>query len=208
MNLPTLTMDPKLAKEKLKAFRAARHKDAEELYRQTTAAYEQLAKGTPLIRLSLAFQQAGLFDDGRPKLAIARSDQREVKFDWSPNTNIATFNARQGRQRAESLFRRVDMGRPHGRVHYPQWSKGQAVGRHVMGFALVPMVPADVRPARGQLADWFTLWEVDQWFDNSQMMKAPIDPVLLKPIGGDLYGVLAQWDLTPIEQAILEGAMR
>lgn len=208
MNVSTLTMDPALARAKLKAYRASRHKDAEELYRQTEAAYAELAKGTPLIRLSEAIQQAGFFEDMRPKLAIARSDQREVRFDWRSHESFGTFDCRHGQQRATSLLRRVDLGRHHGLTHRPLWAKGQAVGRDIRGYALVPMVPADVRPARGQLINWFTLWEVDQWFDNPQTMKAPVDPMLLKHLGGDLYGVLAQWDLTPIEQAILEGAMR
>ncbi len=70
------------------------------------------------------------------------------------------------------------------------------------------MVPADKRPDKGQLHDWHILWEVDQWHDRSQTLTASRDPYLLKHVGGDLWAVLAEWDLTPLEMAILEARPR
>ena len=35
-------------------------------------------------------------------------------------------------------------------------------------------------------------------------MTAPLDPMLLKHIDGELYSVLAEWDLTGVERAIME----
>jgi hypothetical protein len=43
------------------------------------------------------------------------------------------------------------------------------------------------------------LWEAD-WKVHP---VPPGDPALLKHIGGDLYAVVAVWDLTPLEQAVL-----
>jgi hypothetical protein len=43
------------------------------------------------------------------------------------------------------------------------------------------------------------LWEVNQW----SPARPPDDPVLLSPLGGDLYAVLAHWDLTEIEKMVL-----
>lgn len=73
------------------------------------------------------------------------------------------------------------------------------------GYALIPMVPLDVRPATGRLADMFVLWEVEQWADRRIGAKPDIDPYLLKHVGGSLYAVLAEWDLTPLERAIMKG---
>ena len=70
------------------------------------------------------------------------------------------------------------------------------------GYAMVPMVPADVRPETGQLKDWFVLWEVEQWHDNRHT-EPPRDPFLLKHIGGTLYAILAEWDLTEVERSIM-----
>lgn len=35
----------------------------------------------------------------------------------------------------------------------------------------------------------------------------PTDPFLLRHLGGTLYVVLAQWDLTPLEKAVLAGRL-
>jgi hypothetical protein len=208
MNVATITMDPDVARRKLKAYRSAKHRDAEEHYKQAAIAYAALAKGTPLIRLTEAIQQGGFFEDMRPKLAIARADRPEVRFRWSDGSMAeycSDFDRRIGRAIAHGSLN-VNMGRAHGLTVTSR--AGHTWTKTIQGYALVPMVPADVRPEKGQLKDRFILWEVEHWSDRSQTAKAPIDPLLLQHVGGDLYAVLAQWDLSPIEQAILEGAMR
>lgn len=207
MNVATITMDPDLAREKLRAYRRSKHTAVEAEYQQAAAAYAELAKGTPLLRLTPAIQAGGLFPDLRPRLAIARADRREVKFQWGSGS-MASFDTdfawRPGRRLKGSLLN-IDLGREHGQVVV---RGDQRWIRTITGYALVPMVPADVRPERGQLKDRFILWEVDHWANSPQTVKAPVDPLLLKHLGGDLYAILASWDLTPIEQAVLEGAMR
>ena len=204
MNVSTITMDPNLAAQKLKAFRSNLHKDSEEVYRETANAYEQLAKGTPLLRLSMAIQQAGRFPDERPRLAIARADRKEVYFRWHANRRDAFYhssNRFDARCNTPSLRIDVDMGLPN--PAFSVGNKGQRYSKDVEGYSLVPMVPADVRPKHGQLKDWFVLWEVEQWADRPHGSHVDPDPLLLKHLGGDLYAVLAQWDLTEIERAIL-----
>lgn len=203
MNVATITMDRDLARAKLKAYRADLHKDSEQLYRQTEKAYEALAAGLPLLRLSQVIARAGVDLQCRPKLAICRADRKEVKV-WLPwrrehwvfESGPFDWNGSQRSQvRRSDLLRREVRRLEPGKDCKP-------------GFAIVPMVPADVRPKTGQLKDWFILWEVEHWADRPHFATASPDPILLTHIGGDLYAVLASWDLTPIEQAILEGAMR
>jgi hypothetical protein len=50
------------------------------------------------------------------------------------------------------------------------------------------------------LRHYVTLFEVDQWEP-----VPPTDPALLKHIAGDLYAVLAVWDLTELERAVIAG---
>jgi len=62
-------------------------------------------------------------------------------------------------------------------------------------------MPPEHRPShhpRNYLMLWEAEWSVDQ-------SVPPGDPALLSHIGGDLYEVLAEWDLTPLEQAVLAG---
>lgn len=205
MNVPLITMDRDAARAKLKAFRADRHKDAEAAYGRAATAYEALAAGTPLLNLSAAIQAGGLFDDWRPRLAVARADRSEVCFRWRAGSTVARFSAQadvnQAPPEGSLLVRNVDMGRKHGKRFQ---GRNGPYAVDLWGYALVPMVPADVRPKTGRLADWLVLWEVTQWFDRPQRMQAPVDPLLLKPLGGELYAVLAQWDLTEVERLVLQ----
>ena len=205
MNVTTITMPVDAAKAKLKAFRSNTHRDAEQMYAEAAKAYEALAEGTPLISLSAAFRTAGFYDNMRPRLAIARADRREVRFTWrAMETTAEFFCGTPVRRAGPTLTRTVDLGRRHDREALPPPNRETTI----RSYALVPMVPADVRPPTGQLKDWFTLWEVERWYDRPKHMEAPVDPMLLKHIGGDLYAVLAQWGLTAVERLILEGAAR
>lgn len=207
MNVAKITMDPAAAREKLRAFRAEKHKDAEEFYRSCEAGYQALAAGTPLINLGQAILGAGFDDKMRPRLAIARADRREVYFRWSARSKTATFDTRANRSLpSDTLVVWVDLERLHGQQgHNKSWGHYNI---DVEGFAQVPGVPADVRPATGHLKDWYVLWEVEQWAASSHLAKPDVDPYLLKHLGGELYAVLAEWDLTELERAVLGGAMR
>lgn len=66
--------------------------------------------------------------------------------------------------------------------------------------ALVPLVPAPIRP-RGALDGYRILFE-PKWEP-----VPPVDPMLLKHLHGALYVVLAHWDLTPLERAVLAGRL-
>ncbi len=61
----------------------------------------------------------------------------------------------------------------------------------------MPIVPINLRPKRG-LANYHILWEAE-WHN-----VVPVDPLLLRRLGkGDLWLVVAAWDLTEVEQAAL-----
>jgi hypothetical protein len=66
--------------------------------------------------------------------------------------------------------------------------------------AMAPVIPPALRPAH-HLRNYHLLWEAE-W---SRIPRPPGDPALLKHVAGDLYAVLAVWDLTPLEQAVLAG---
>jgi hypothetical protein len=62
---------------------------------------------------------------------------------------------------------------------------------------LVPIVPPQLRP-KHKIENYHTLWEVESW-----TLVPPRDPMLLRHLGGYLYAVLAVWDLTDLERAVL-----
>jgi len=211
MNVTAIQMDPAEAQRKLIAYREAlsnRHNKAVEVEFDAAAeAYAALAKGTPLIDPAEAIRACGWRPDGRPVLAVARADQKRVSFEVGRNSRLWTqergyygpwapmewvFRAsreRWDRQRARNLQFTV----PQVGTEPPVTPKS--------GRAMVPLVPPDVYPARGlDLSKHFVLWEVENWD-----FAPPIDPMLLRPIGGNLWAVIAQWDLTEVERAIIAG---
>jgi hypothetical protein len=74
--------------------------------------------------------------------------------------------------------------------------------------AQVPIVPPKHRPGRvrstGGLRPYRILWEVDDW--RWRVDPTPSrDPALLRHVGGDIYAVLATWDLSELERLVLSG---
>jgi hypothetical protein len=203
MDAPTITMPKKEAEEKLLAYReSTRRRGTDEEHAQLADAYEALAKGTPLISLQDSVRFAGLDDGMRPNVAIARADRTQVRFEWRYRQMRAVFDTHspRARRRFDALAVRVDMGQRNERRHERGW------GMDIGGYALVPMIPADVRNRMtGQPRDHFILWEVEEWSDSPIGVQPDIDPLLLKHIGGDLYAVLDSWDLTEIERLIMRG---
>jgi hypothetical protein len=74
----------------------------------------------------------------------------------------------------------------------------QLGGKSAWGVrALVPPVPPQFRPEN--LYEYHVLWDAE-W-----QKAPPVDPILLKKVSDNVFIVLAQWDLTPLERAVLEG---
>lgn len=202
MNLEPIAMDRDTAAAAVRAYRIAiRNKTAGRAAlvdrdRQLLRGYRALARGRRLIDLTQAFTAAGTFEpdertrDRLPKLAICEADAVRCVY----STRHRIFCA----DRAMDIRGGGVIGR--GWVRDPltytasSWRSYEAV---------VPSVPAALRPANG-LAGYHVLWEVDSW----AAIDPPRDPALLKWIGGGLWAVLAVWDLTELERAVLKGSTR
>lgn len=149
-------------------------------------AYRALKGGKRLLDLHDSMRLAGCDDLGRPKLAVGRADWKVATFrGWKGNDNV--------------MFRKED-GYSYKQVVVPaKCLPGLVYPEH--GFRLeapTPLIPPRYRPAQGNLRNYWILWEA-AWRD------IPVDPLLLQHIGGPLYLVLAAWDLTPVERAVLRG---
>jgi hypothetical protein len=64
----------------------------------------------------------------------------------------------------------------------------------------VPHIPANLRP-KFKLNNYHILFEVQNWEEY------PVDPFLLKRVVGNLFIVIAEWELTELEASLL-GSMR
>jgi hypothetical protein len=148
-------------------------------------------RGQKVIDVNLAIGTGGRDMWGRPRLAIGRADWPFVQLHG--RVEGFQFSSRTG-----------TWGRPpRGEVVVPETSFAPVPAdvRRAMQIqtarAQTPSIPPQFRPADGTLADHHLLFEA-VW------QPAPTrDPLLLKHIDGPFYVVLAAWDLTPLEQAIL-----
>lgn len=202
MDVPTISMPRHEAEEKLHHYRERAHRRADAEHETLVSAYEALAEGTPLISLQDAIGGAGKDEMMRPRLAIARADRRQIKFVWPSWSTRALFDAHHpnAKRRSESLVIEVEMG------YRPDVEAPSGVLQTVRGYALVPLIPADVRNRMaGQPRDHFILWEVEDWSDVRIRAEPDRDPLLLRPLGGDLYAVLDSWDLTELERFVMRG---
>lgn len=204
MNVSTLEMPKEEAREKLKAVRAQLHRKADAEYSQLEAAYRSVARGMRLLNISEVFTNCPLDDKGRPRLALMRADQRQVE--------LSGRDKRWSDAGASFLFASTDT---HGR--YNRRSGARDLNLRVMtqrepfwndrGYSLVPLVPPEHRKSHS-LNSHFILWEVEQWSDVAIRSIPERDPYLLRRIGGDLYAIVAEWDLTDIERAVMAGRAR
>jgi hypothetical protein len=191
MDLQPMTMERNEARKAFLEYRDAFRRDAQALDGELMRGYRALAEGSALIRLTTTIAAGGVDDLGRPRLAIARADERAITF-WRDSRGTLQFET-DSRSRAADRRKTFPVGTlPAWTGPIPQWHGW---------LADVPPIPPRYRPSI-RLSNYHILWEA-VW--RQARTRAALDPALLRHIGGDLYVVLATWDLTPLEQAVLEG---
>jgi hypothetical protein len=164
-------------------------------------AYQLIAAGRMIIQAIESVRRAGVKTEGEdagfPLLALARADATACTAGFS-HDGSCTMTADD--YRARYRWRGANNG-PIPSPSLVAWPAGSfprppGAGRW-RATALVPSPPLHLRPKRG-LANYHTLFEAE-W-----TKIPPHDPLLLRRIGkGDLWLVVAQWALTPVERAAL-----
>lgn len=204
MNLPIIEMDRNVARRAFLEYRdsvralAEKEIDAVDEKRREAVAelmsrdaaimrgYRHLALGRQVISLRDAITQGGADAQGRPRLAVARADMQTVRMSRSANGAL-TFGRSQ---RADHRDARTQRHWSFDAGTMPPDNLGWRTAD-----AIVPMIPPRFRPA--VLERYALLWEAE-WRN-----VVPVDPALLRALGDGLYVVLATWDLTPLERAVL-----
>ena len=187
MNLTELTCDVGTARKKHRAYRRIQKKSA--VQKTCTRAFRAIARRGKIIDIRDSFMRAGWDDAGRPILAIARLSWEECWATFGFNSTRLEFSGDRWCNPGRLLCTHVVL---------PHWPDIRNKPRHVWtGKAVIPIVPPEFKHLiRYSPQNYHILWEAD-WED------VPIDPALLKHCGGNLYEVLATWDLTAVERAAL-----
>lgn len=191
MNMETVSVSPKKAMQAYREYRKAVsvHRRTEDV--ALMKAYRQLGRGVKVIDLIETMQVANVDDQGLPRLAIARADQTHVRFDhrWRGE---CVFDKPGAGNRGRSATR---VRLPAGTFRAPDTKPALHLPQVSSLVAVVPTIPPLHRPADA-LANYWLLWEAE-W------TRPLVDPALLKHLGLNLYAVLAVWNLTELERAVL-----
>jgi hypothetical protein len=193
MNVSTISI-PK--EDALKAYREYRDAvkqatDAEQTHEDAAiaAAMKAIAQGQAVVDLLDAFREAGLDEFARPRLAMARVDVTQIAYNCFQSSSTPMFEAFPVRKH-RGRYKQTMFCLPAG-----FYTKGIDVARWT---AVVPIVPPRFRPPKSQLRKYWVLWH-PEW-------KAPPrdkDPMLLRRLSNYLFVVVAAWDLTEVEMAVL-----
>ncbi|HYC00424.1 MAG TPA: hypothetical protein VEC57_14905 [Candidatus Limnocylindrales bacterium] len=215
MHAVTLVMPRTQARKAYLEYRklVTRDRDAEDQRRRNEdaalmRAYREIARGNPVIDLPHTMRAAGLGADFYPKLAIGRADKAHCWVEMFAGggavfTGYDPGKYYRGRPAAST---RAELPAGTFETWSTRWNNERNTAQYVnrpsdwsrKAKALTPTVPAELRP-KASLERFCILWEA-VW-----TREAPRDPMLLKPLGGPFYAVVAVWDLTELERAVLRG---
>jgi hypothetical protein len=186
LDVQKLSMDQAQARDLYHAYKASRAPlTAND--QAIAAIYKRIAQGKLVIRALSSITAAGLNAQGLPKLAISRADMPKVQCYTA--RDAVTFNGADSRGNVRGYAKDK-----HFKVAMPGM-KYDTPNR----VADVPLIPVHLRPTKA-IHKYHVLWEAD-WD------QYPVDPYLLRRFGEDAWLVVAAWDLTPVERAVMSSKL-
>ncbi len=199
MQIVTYSEVKKIAAKKWKEYLTAFKKTGQPIYKDLAAVYNQIKGGRKIIDIGKTISKAGLHPKtNHPRLAIAQAVSKKV-FCTLHQSGSVSFSNKSGRWGSPEVLR--DDVLCSGAYEQQDWLKGNPYYSRINLSAPVPMIPPQFYPPK-MTKDYYVLWEVDVW-----KMEPPTDPYLLKRITNNLFVVLAGWDLTPLEKAVMKGRL-
>lgn len=208
MELATIEMPVEDAQQAFEEYRAAVHARHDEEDEQIMRGYKVLAKGQQVLNLPKTLAAGGVdglrirrrwirnefLDVTVPRLAVARANR----------TTVWTYGVQDDGRCTMQTKRNPHVNNRFDVMRCPAGTFDAGTGDEWMSEprirAVVPNIPPRLRPRTG-LGNFHVLFEAEWGLDP----EPPVDPALLKHIGGDLYAVIATWDLTDLERAVLAG---
>ncbi len=203
MDLNTITMEPEAAEKAFREYRGAFMAERNRIDGELMRGYKALADGKTLISLTEAIQTGGVDEMGRPNLAIARADEAQIQQERGRNGLVRYGPDFWGRTTSvDRIFEFPEGTLP---VVTPEQDAQQTSGPYpqklwdIRWTATLPFIPPQYRPPHA-LVNYHLLWEAEWRRAGGSQRK---DPILLKRIGGDVFAVVAAWDLSSLEQLVL-----
>jgi len=178
-------------------------KEDEQLYHS----FRAMARGERILNINSVIPKAGLQRANRlPAIAIARPKWKIARISTQHDRLVFSEDRWLSWQYNRGAFREEHfsiplqlLGDAASELTNAVWRKNNNFPELSTATALVPAVPAHLRPDDIDKGDYAILWD-PEW-----KHEAPGDPFLLRHVHESIFTVVAQWDLTPLEKSILEG---
>lgn len=211
LEVELLAIPKKRAEEEFEAIKQAlrtnKKLQEQQIYREFQKVYGHLQYGKKIIDVYEAFKKVGLNEDGDPKLAIVRADSKVVLCE-ERNDGSVTFWHDRG---LPSLPRNPlwRWSGDHDDIKLPantfKWKIVDGRQQYGLKQTITPIIPAKilVNEIKVLLRNFHIIWEVEKW-----KPIPPRDPILVKRLTPNLFGVLATWNLTELERAIIRGRIQ
>jgi len=210
MEVEELVIPKEQAEVELKALKEAirRHVQLkkEEIRRELMAVYGHLHHYGKIIDIYESFKKAGLNREGDPRLAICRADAKQC-YCLKIEDGSAIFSMeRLDRWQRQPRKTYAEVKLPAGTFQWQPIDPTRPLNTYNIKNQMIqcpaPIIPAKilVEEVRHRLKNYHVMWEVEEW-----KPVPPQDPILLKRLTSNLFGVLATWELTALEKAIIRG---
>lgn len=197
MDIAPFTVEREKAKELWKEYvDACKKNPKDEFLKDMKAIYNQMKSGRKVVDIHEVFRRGGLTIEGYPRLAIARADIKKVYCYYRRNGRVTFYNTLPYWSNKVSSS---DVDIPGV---YPALNENQIKDKwreYLRLEAPLPAIPASIKPSRN-LQAYHILWEVDKWEPIP-----PRDPYLLRRLSPNMFVVVAGWELTELERAVMKG---
>lgn len=209
MNVEKYKVEKEKAAEEWKAYLQAHRETKEKVYRDLASVYGHMKEGRAVIDVIQAMRDAGLRDGGYPQLGVCRADYKEVYFKrenpgrgYFTGRNVSKYPYATGKGKMGSLKEDVVLSANTFR----DWTEDESRWEPSIGRTMVPMIPAKFVP-RGDYRNYYILWEAESWVPvgPAKVTRPPRDPFLMRRISPTMFAILASWDLSPLERAVIAG---
>jgi hypothetical protein len=200
MNVESFVMSKEEAKKLWKEYvEACKENPSDKFLQDMKNVYNQLSCGRKVVDINTIFQRSGLTFNGEPRLAIALATEKKVRCTYSKDgtvkfLNLDAYNTRWSNNYVfakdiviKGIFPKI-----------PE-EKLDRFNSDIVLETIVPKIPASIRP-KGKLENYYVLWEVEKW-----KLVPPVDPYLLRRINDNMFVVVAGWNLTELERAVMKG---
>lgn len=174
------------------------------LARDLMAVYGHLKHGGKIVDVFKAFHKSGVDKNNNPKLAIVSFDAKKCYL-YKKNTGGAIFSKEnKDRWKMYPVKRIGDVELPADTYDFKE--KNIIEKRLKTAAPIIPPRVLTIASTKLIPHEYHIIFEVEEW-TVSKAPKPPVDPILVKRLTSNIFGVIATWKLSELEQSIIKGRM-